>query len=432
MAETIILIICIAFIAICFASAKSGKRKDNQEEILIIPEPIQISFREFADNLLATEGILLEEAKISRWEPVSEVVYDHGIFYYYRIEYNLVPETPVETVQGIVLNSKEIFEMFGIKDEVIVLFYKENLEIYEVSFISERRLTMQGYKAYIDSRYTNVQEWETLDEYSVCIDGKRLTLWENIAGESLFEDLTVARTMAEGDFASSAQYIDILENEDIQIHSWIQFERKKELIFTLTAKTHKVETSRGIRVGSTVQELKEKYPLNLSFSEDLNEQGPTYGYIPEDQSNRYIGFRAKDGIINEIIITDSFGERPFKPKDGYIDQDIPWIGDDYEEKLTEKYARAIYLGQHKVDLDPRQVFNIFVTNNFEAISILQKGLWKEYEEGKELVYFVICENSNDKSKLYVEVKLKQIPIKTPTDDTSIWVVSHHRSQKKRG
>jgi len=259
-----------------------------------------------------------------------------------------------------------------------------------------------------------------------------LTLWENIADQSLFEDLTVARTMAEGDFASAGQYIDILENQDIQIHSWIQFERKKELVFSLTAKTKNVETPRGIHVGSSVQELKEKYPSDLSFTEDLNGQGPAYGYIPQDQSNRYIGFRTKDDIINEIIITDSFGPRPFEPKDGYIDQDIPWIEDDYGEKLTEKYARSIYLGQHKVDLDPRQVFNIFVTNNFEAVSILQKGLWREYEEGKVLVYFVICENPNDKSKLYVEVKLKQIPRTTPNGNTTIWVVSHHRSQKKRG
>lgn len=432
MTETIILIMCIVFIAICFVAAKSDKKKDNQDDILIIPEPVQISFREFADNLLAKEGILLEEAKIISWEPISEVVYGDGIFHYYRIEYNLVPETPVETAQGIVLNSKEIFEMFGIKDEVIVLFYKENQEIFEVSFISERRLTMQGYKAYIDTRYTNVKEWETLDEYSVYIEGKRLTLWENIADQSLFDDLTVARTIAEGDFASAAQYIDILENQDIQIHSWIQFERKKELVFSLTAKTKNVETLRGIHVGSSVQELKEKYPSDLAFTEDLNGQGPAYGYIPQDQSSRYIGFRTKDDIINEIVITDSFGPRPFEPKDGYIDQDIPWIEDDYGEKLTEKYARSIYLGQHKVDLDPRQVFNIFVTNNFEAVSILQKGLWREYEEGKVLVYFVICENPNDKSKLYVEVKLKQIPIRTPNGNTTIWVVSHHRSQKKRG
>lgn len=432
MTETIILIVCIFFIAICFVVAKSGKTKDKQEDVAVIPDSIQLAFRDFADNLLATEGILLEEAKIVSWEPVSEVVYGNGIFQYYRIEYNLVPETPVETAQGIVLNSREIFERFVFKDDVIVLFYKEKQEIYEISFIAERRLTMQGYKAYIDTRYRNVEEWETLDEYSVSIDGLRFTLWENIAEKSLMDNLAVVRNMAEGDFASVSQYIDIYENQDIEIHSWIQFERKRELVFKLIAKTHKVETRRGIHVGSTIQELKEKYPSDLSFLVDFDGQGPTYGYIPQDKSSRYIGFRTEDGIIIEIIITDSFGERPFKPKDGYIDQDIPWIEEEYKEKLTEKYARAIYLGQHKVDLDPRQVFNQFVTNNFEAVSILQKGLWKEYEEGKVLVYFIICENPKDKSKLYVEVKLKQIPIKTPTNDTSIWVVSHHRSQKKRG
>ncbi|MHC1723332.1 MAG: hypothetical protein AB9836_09030 [Aminipila sp.] len=392
MTETIIVIIFMEFIAICLLLAKKSKEKGNSDDILTIPEPIQISFRNFADNLLNAEEILLEEAKIISWELLSEVAYDQGTFYYYRIEYSIVPVAPVETVQGIVLNSKELFEKFGFKDQVVVLFYKENDEIYEISFIPEKRLTMKGYKAYIDTRYRNVKEWKPLDEYSLCIEDKQLTLWENIVDKPLFEDLTVTRTMAEGDFASSAQYIDVLENQDIEIHSWIQFEHKRELAFCLIAKTYKVETPRGIHVGSTVEELKEKYPLNLSFDEDLNEQGPTYGYIPEDQSNGYIGFRAKDGIINEIIITESFGERPFKPKEGYIDQDIPWVEDNYEEFLTEKYARAIYLGRHKVELDPRQVFNLYVSKNFKTTSILQKGLWREYEEGKVLVYFVIGED----------------------------------------
>lgn len=432
MTETIILIICIFFIAICFAVARSGKKKDKQEDLGIIPDTIQLAFRDFADNLLAKEGTLLEEAKIISWEPVSEVVYGNGIFQYYRIEYSVVPETPIETTQGIVLNSREIFDRFGIKDELIVLFYKEDQDIYEISFITERRLTMQGYKAYIDNRYTNVEKWETLDEYSLCIDGLRFTLWENIADKSLLDSLTVLRKPAEGDFASAAQYIDVIENQDLEIHSWIQFEHKRELIFKLIAKTKEAQTLKGIHVGSTVQELKEKYPSNLSYIVDLEGKGAAYGYIPQDGSNRYIAFRAIDGIITEIIITDSFGERPFKPKDGYIDQDIPWIQDDYKDKLTEKYARSIYLGQHKVDIDHRQVFNIFVTNNFEATSILQKGLWREYEGGKVLVYFIICENPKDQSKLYVEVKLKEIPIKTPTNDIPIWVVSHHRSQKKRG
>lgn len=436
MGEILVLLICVILIVVCFAVAKSGKQLGIHTYKQPIPDVIQSAFRDYADSLLLEEGILIQEAKVTNWETLEEIPFDKGMFTYSKIEYNIEPENPVQNAQGIVLNSREIFAKAGIKDTIIVLFYKEEEDIFEISFMPEHRISMQGYKAYIDSRYRNLKEMFPLEEYSLVLEDKEITLWDDLAEKKSMlesiEGMTLTRTKAEGEFAYSAQYIDVYENNDIQICSWVQFEKKRELIYSIKAKTYKSKTLRDISVGSTVQELKDKYSLNLSFLEDFNGEGPIYGFIPEDETNCYIGFKAEEGIISEIIITDSFGERPFMPKDGYIDQDIPWIEVSYEEKLTEKYARALYLGQHKVDLDPTQVFNTFVANNCKLGSIIQKGLWKENVFEQEKIYFAICDNDENNNKLYAEVKLKQVIINTFTKDTPIWVITHKRSQQKRG
>lgn len=430
MIQILILITCILLIVVCFVVAtKSEKQKENKTSVLSIPDIIQNAFKGFADDLLIKEDILLEDAKILRWELVAEVPFEQGNFEYYRIEYTIVPESPVENSKGIVLNSVEIIAKAGIKDTLLVLFFKEKEEIAEVSFIAEKIVAFQGYQAYIDSRYVNVKEWETIEEYSLISNEKKITLWDNWAGSELKKGLNLDRTNAQGELSNVAQYVDIFENESIQIYSWVQFEKKRELVYIIKAKTEEFETLRGISVGCTIEELKEKYSINLSFNEDLNGEGPAYGYIPEDDTNRYIAFKVDEGIITEIIITDGFGERPFTPKEGYIDQDVNWIEVNYEEKLTEKYARALYLGQHKIDLDSNQVFNTFILNNYNSGTVMEKGLWKE--KGRERIYFAIYESNTDTSKLYIEVKSKQIIINTSVKDITIWVVTHHRSQKKR-
>lgn len=434
MAEVVVFIICLILITIGFIfELKTGEKKKKPKEAVIIPEVVQVAFRNFADKLLAEKEILLEEAKIKDWQSLEAVSYEQGIFKYYRIEYSLMPQSPVETTGGMILNSREILERFGFKGDMVALFYEENEDIFEISFLPETQITMMGgCRAYIDTRYNNTKIWVPLEEYSMRINGIQLTLFENMAEKPMSEELIATRHLAEGDFASTAQYTETLENDDIEISSWIQFERKRELIYSLRAKTNKIETFRGIHTGCTVQELKEKYPSDLSYNEDLNGNGPAYGYIPQDGTDRYIAFKANEEIISEIFIANGFGVRPFQPEEGYVDQDIPWIEDSYEEKLTEKYARALYLGQHKMDSDPKQVFNQYVTKNFESISVVKKGLWKDNQKDKEQIYFVICENPQDKSKLYVEIKLTQIHITKYTNNTIIWVVTHHRSQKKRG
>lgn len=437
MGEILILFVCLLLISVCFiAVAKSGKRTTIKKQKVEIPQVIQGAFRAFAEDLLEEERILLQEAKITNWEMKEEVEFDKGSFKFYKLEYNIVPEETVYNAKGMALNSKEIFLKAGIKDSLVALFYEETQEIFEISFMPEHRVSIQGGKAYIESTYRNIMERFPIEEYSLVLNNQKITLWDNISeNETLkgfLEELNCVRTKAEKDFAYSAQFIDTYENEDIQICSLVLFERKKELIYRIRAKNYKAETIRGISVGSTVQELKEKYSINLSFLEDFNGAGAAYGYIPEDETNCYIAFKVEEGLITEIIITEDFEERPFKPKEGFMDQDVPWIAEDYESKLTEKYAREIYLGQHKSDLDPKQVFNIFVANNCQLGSIIQKGLWKDDKIKKEQVYFAICENIEEKAKTYYEIKIKQIVIKTFINETPIWVVTHQRSQKKRG
>ncbi|MFV0516715.1 MAG: hypothetical protein ACK5MV_04910 [Aminipila sp.] len=430
----LIFLISILLIGICFLVAISsyGNASLPIKKGSSVPDIVQSAFREFADELLAGENILLEDAKLLKLEPLSEIPFENGIFQYFRAEYVITPESPVENAHGMVLNSREIFAKAGLNDQLVVLYFKEDDDIFEIDFMPEKRINLQGFKAHIEARYRNVKEYFPLEEYTFILEDKKFALWDNLKGEKPLEQATVLRSKADGHLGYTARYVDTFETEDLDIYSWVRFERKNEIIYKMTAKTYKVQTSRGINVGDTIDELKSKYPINLAYLENFEDEGPAYGYIPEDDTFRYIAFKVEEGLIKEIVITEGFEKRPFVPKDGYVDQDIPWKQVDYSNKLTDKYARSLYLGRHKADLDSRQVFNSFVVNNFNFAEVIEKGLWRDLQQDKEQIYFIIQKIEKEEIRVYTEVKLKQLTINTFSKDTVIWVVTHYRSQKKRG
>lgn len=433
---------CISLIGVCFyaASKSGGSNKKSTVNDKRIPKDIQKAFKSYIIEIMAEKGILLKTARITAMHKIEEIPHQSGCFVYALLDILLEPaientEEDGET-QGLILNTRELLSKAGIKDDIIVLYFREENEeeepeCYEISFIPGQRAKMQGYKAYVEKRYKDVAEKWPMPGYEVKLNGCEVALWDNLAEKELF-DIPKTRTKAKEEFAYYAQYVDVYEDDDIEIKTWIQFERKKELVFSIRCKSYKAETPAGIRVGSTVEHIKEAYGNDLAYLDDFQGEGPAYGYIPADDTNRYIAFKAENGIITEILITDGFDGRIFIPKDGYVDQDIPWIEVDYSEKLTEKFGRELYLGQHKMEADVRQVFNTFVTNNFEPGSVLEKGLWKEYEGGRECKYYLICRGTQEGEKIFAEIRMKKISIETFTSATDIWVVSHYRKQERRG
>lgn len=435
MPEFVVFIICILIITVFFIIelSLSERKPESPKEEVVIPSSIQEAFSSFTEALLAQKGILVESAQITDWSPLEEVAYREGIFYCYKVDYSVTTETPVGTAQGMILNSREIFEKFGLGGELTVVFYEEKEQISEVTFQPAEQIALTGgCKSYVEKRYSTPKEWQPRPEYSVYLDEISLSLWENIAGKTLPEGLIRNRTLAEGHIADRAQYVDTLENDHIKVDSCIQFGGKQERVFRIEVRGTMVENRRGIHIGSTVQELKEAYPEGLAYEENWQEQGAHYGYIAEDESTCYIAFKVEDGVISQILLTDGFGQRPFTPYDGYVDPDIRWVEVENPEQLSEKYARELYLGQHKLDSEPEQVVTQFLARSMEGYTVIKKGLLREEDRGQIQIYFAACKMPAEPGVLHLELKLEYTRIDNYMNDTAVWVVTHHRGQKREG
>ncbi|MHC1723330.1 MAG: hypothetical protein AB9836_09020 [Aminipila sp.] len=202
--------------------------------------------------------------------------------------------------------------------------------------------------------------------------------------------------------------------------------RKRELVYWIKSFNPVAETHRGIHVGSSLEELKEKYRGDLAYEADFKGAGPCYGFIPKDDSNRYIAFFVSEEKVTEIWITDGFDERPFKKFTGFVENDVKWQEYDYSEKLTERYAREIYVGQHKSDYDPDKVFNSFVAKELPMVTIIEHGVLQD--SPGEKVYYLICHKREGNEKLHMEVKLKRIKLLNSVTAEEIWIVEKYRSQ----
>lgn len=423
MRELIILIICIILIVIAFLSLMVRKPLPKKS----MPEGLEADFQQYCELFLATLKLKLKDVEISRFKLISEVPYEDGQFEYYSFDYRIEPEKAVVDNNGIILNSTELLSKGGLKGRPLLLFFRRGEETFEVSFLEDRELAQKGYKGYVNYRYANIKNWPIMKEYSLKLDDKIINLWENLKGDAPFPYAVQTRERTQDFLSYTAQFTDTWEGQEIKINTWIQFEKKKELIYWIKSFNPVAETYRGIHVGSTVKELKEKYKGELAYEEDFKGAGPCYGFIPKDDSTRYIAFFVQEEKINEIWITDGFDERPFKMSDGHVENDIKWNDYDYSEKLTERYSREIYVGQHKSDFDSDKVFNSFLAKELPMVNILEHGI--SHDEPGEKIYYAICQKREGHDRLNVEVKLKRIKLLNSVTAEEIWVAEKYRSQK---
>lgn len=424
MKETLILILCIIFIVIVFLSLRTRTPIEKKT----LPEGLEERFKEYCELILAKLNLKLKEVELKRFKLLIEVPFDDGQFEFYSFDYRIEPEKAVTNSKGVVLNSTELMAQAGMKGTPILLFFRKDSEVFEVSFVEDRELAYKGYKGYVSERYANFHEWPVDDEFSIRIDNQRIRLWENLKGEAPFEKAVQTREHTQGIFGATAEYTDTWEGLQLKISTWVQFERKRELIYWIKSTSPVAETNRGIHVGSKVQELKSRYPVDLAYVEDFKGAGNCFGYIPNDGSCRYIAFFAKNGVITEIWITDGFDERPFEAPDGYVDGDIEWIEFNNDEKFSERYAREIYIGQHKADFDVDKVFQSFIAKELAGIDVVETG--KISEEPGIRIYYAKCQSRDKAKKLNLEVELKRVKLENSVTGDEIWVVNRYRSQRK--
>ena len=434
MLQTLLLGACMASLGICFwvANWTNKSKKVKEEETLIdsAPPEIKEAFWNFASDLLSKENKVLSEIEIVSLDSIRDVPFEDGQFRYFLVDFLLTPALDA-AAEILAEAGQEVPKPKSFRGRIVLLYFKDkDGECTEITFIPEERARNQGYNAYIDSRYGALKDLIPSEVYKINLAGQEIKLWDNIAGLEI-QGFTKTRVKAKDEYAKYGQFIDIYENEDIEFSVWVQFEKKKEIIVAIKLKTYKGEVPSGVRVGYTVPQLKSAYG-ELSFLELFECIGPAYGYIPDDETNNFIAFKVQDNIVTEIIVQDGLSDRRFTHRDGYIDQDVPWTSVDNSEKFTEKYARGLYLGQNKADLEPRQVFNNFVAKTFELGSVIEKGVWREDIANESIRFYVICETSDNDGfgKLYGEAELCRIGIDSLTMDHKIWIVDRYRTQKK--
>ena len=438
MLQTLLLGICVASLGFCFWAANKTNKKEKKSPVASVdrtPPELKAAFYDFASELMEKEHLTVQDLELVEHEMIREVPYDDGAFLFYLVDFLITPKDPFEELRYDHEGNEIDNPALGPKPKcfrgrIIMLFFRNKEGCSEIAFISEEKARNQGYNAYIDSRYAEAPIVEPSSEYKVIIGGQEIHLGDNIAGMEM-EGFEKTRVKAREIYAKHGYHMDYYDNEDVEIEVWVQFEHKREIITAIRLKTYKGELPTGIRVGSTVSQLKAAYS-ELSYLELYECLGPAYGYIPDDDTFRYVAFKVHDDYITEIVVHDGLNDRRFTPRDCYIDQDVPWIKVDNSDKFNEKYARSLYLGQNKADFEPRQVFNNFVAKTFELGSVIEKGVWREDPTTSTIKFYVICEIPSDDGfgRLYGEAELCQVAIESLTKDRRIWIVDRYRTQKK--
>ncbi len=422
MLEIIILFICIILIIIAFLSFIAKKPLPKRT----MPENLEADFQQYCELLLISLKLKLRNVELNRFKLLSEIPYDDGQFEYYSFDYAISPEKAVVDSNGIILNSTELLSKGGLKGRPLLLFFRKGEETFEVSFLDDRDVAQKGYKGYVNYRYANLKNWAVDKEYSLDLGDNTISLWENLKGESPFPNAVQTRERTQDFLSYTAQFTDTWEGQDIKVSTWIQFEKKRELVYWIKSFNPIAATYRGIHVGSSIEELKDKYKGELAYADDFKGAGPCYGFIPKDNTKRYIAFFINEHGVSEIWITDGFDERPFEIYNGYVENDVKWQDYDYSDKLTERYAREIYIGQHKADFDADKVFNSFLSKELHMVNVIQHGILDD--SPGERIYFAICQKKDGHEKLNVEAKLKRIKLLNSVTAEEIWVTEKYRSQ----
>ncbi|QHI72197.1 hypothetical protein [Aminipila terrae] len=419
----IFLIICILLIIISYFSLNLYKPIEKRT----MPEGLEPAFLQYCEFLLAQLKLKLKEVNLSQYKLLAEVPFEDGKFEFYSFEYTITPEKAVIDNNGIILNSRELLSKGGMKGKPVLLFFRQgDQDISEISFPDDKEIAHKGYKGYVNYRYANMKDWPVEEEYSLKIDDHILMLWENLKGDAPFPYAVQTRERTRDFLSYTAQYTDTWEGQGIKVNSWIQFEKKRELVYWIKSTNPVAETNRGIHVGSSLMDLKDRYRGDLAYDEDFKGAGVCYGFIPKDDTTRYIAFFVKNEKVTEIWITDAFDERPFKKATGYVENDVKWQDYDYSDKISERYAREIYVGQHKSDFDPDKVFNSFVAKELPLLVIVEHGILKDGPGEK--TYYIVCQKKDSFEKFNIEVVLKRIKLEHSIAGEEIWVAEKYRSQ----
>lgn len=399
-----LLVVVIAIFGAC------GEKKENDSTVT--DKIISAQADKLVKNKLISTykemGIEIEQYEINEIKLVEQVPYSEGgNFDFYSINLRLKPKN---TNQLDEIEKRDQIKFTCDKDgwivknsgigNVFISAYNDGNEPYEFLWLIEKQLprTKEGkldYHAYIEYRYEQIKPMKVEDEYTFTLKGHEISIGQNDKGKFPVDGAKGVKKDS-GDFMNGfTSYKKVWKTDEICAETYCYFEKHYEPVLRMVTTDPNVETSRGICVGKSEEELFNAYGVdNLvfssksfggewlnSFAEEQkllkeNENWTCFGFTGKDDTQNYIAFYMNEGKVTAIEMGTGFDYKPFAKEEIQYPLEVePLINDHIDEPNVMKYD--VVIPKVKTSVNGSDNFNALIQFDFQ--NIIEDSQNKEYE-----------------------------------------------------
>ncbi|MFV0516925.1 MAG: hypothetical protein ACK5MV_05980 [Aminipila sp.] len=397
------LVICL-LIMVATACNDKNEPKDNNKESAIWSEADKV-VKEKIIPQYKKYGLDIVEYEITNVELAAKIPYSGGGgFDFYEVGFKLKPKISKQVAQAEKLYGIKLItdsqgwivqetKNKGVDDRKLFLsVYSNNDSLCEFRTykgtdfnqpIKEGKYNNEAFESMVKYIYEEMSQLPIEPEYSFKIDNKSISLGENLKGELFLENTQLERKGTEDLMYILAGYREIQKSNKLSIETYGYFENYYEPVTSMFTENSSVETMRGIKVGDPESKLFEVYGEdNLVFSSEsyggesfnsfakkenlISEELVCYGYTGDDETQYYIAFFVKDGVVCSIEMGSGMDYKPFKKEVGqYIFQVEDLINEHIDEANIMKYD--VKLPRVKETTVGSESLNLIIQNDFERI-----------------------------------------------------------------
>lgn len=353
-------------------------------------------------------GIDIKQYEVSKVKLVEQVPYSQGgTFDFYEINLRLKPENKQQLDE---IEKRDQIKFTRDKDgwivknsgigNIFVSTYNDGNELYEFLWLIEKQLprTKEGkldFNAYIEYRYEQIKPMEVEDEYTLALNGNKISIGQNDKGKFPIDEAKAVKQDS-GDFMSGfTSYKKVWKKEEICAETYCYFEKHYEPVLRIATTDPNVETKRGISVGKSEEELFNAYGKdNLvfssksfggewlnSFAEEQkllkeNENWTCLGFTGKDNTQNYIAFYMNEGKVEAIEMGTGFDYKPFTKEEIKYPLEVePLVNDHIDEPNVIKYD--VVIPKVKTSVNGSDNFNALIQLDFQ--NIIEYSQNKKYE-----------------------------------------------------
>ncbi len=358
-------------------------------------------------------GIEIEEYEISRTKLIEQVPYSEGgEFQFYEIETRLKPAEPKEIKK---VQERDDIEFTQDKDgwitenssmgRIFISAYNDGKKLYEVLWLREMQLPRDeegklDFEDFVRYRYEDIIPAKVLEEYTFTNGEDKIAIGENYKGSVPLKDAEVQREETDSFMSEIARYKEIWKTGELCIETYSYFEKHYEPISRMVATSTSVETNRGIKVGSSDEELFKAYGVDkLVFSSNSfggewlnsfaqqqniieeNDEWSCFGFTGEDTSQNYIAFYMKEGKVFAIEMGNGYDYKPFTKEEGKYPLEVEeLINDHVDEPNIMKYD--VLIPKVKESVNGSKNLNALIQLDFQQIvEFSQEGKYEPTSTG---------------------------------------------------